>query len=307
MKLRIGLLAASALLVTPAWAQQIAAAETTEHVVVLGTLPGSDIGLSPDRVPGALQSFDASQMTAQHGGSVLSALGSQTAGVSLTVQQPINNISRVAIQALAAVLGGAQSLHCDGYDEALALPTERAALIALRTQQIIAHETGAANTVDPLGGSYFIEKLTSELEEEAWDYFRKIDAMGGMIEAVEAGFPQKEIHESAYLYQRAVERGEKVIVGVNAYQMNSGELGEPNILQIDESVARLQEERLAKLRAKRDNTAAERALDELRRGAENPDANTMPLLIDCARADCTLGEMCDALRPVFGEYQEPDF
>ena len=231
----------------------------------------------------------------------------QTAGVSLTVQQPINNISRVAIQALAAVLGGAQSLHCDGYDEALALPTERAALIALRTQQIIAHETGATNTVDPLGGSYFIEKLTSELEEEAWDYFRKIDAMGGMIEAVEAGFPQKEIHESAYQYQRAVERGEKVIVGVNAYQMNTDELGEPNILQIDESVAKLQEERLAKLRAKRDNAAARRALDELRRGAEDPNANTMPLLIDCARADCTLGEMCDALRPVFGEYQEPDF
>jgi len=231
----------------------------------------------------------------------------QTAGVSLTVQQPINNISRVAIQALAAVLGGAQSLHCDGYDEALALPTERAALIALRTQQIIAHETGATNTVDPLGGSYFVEKLTGELEEEAWDYFRKIDAMGGMIEAVEAGFPQKEIHESAYQYQRAVERGEKVIVGVNAYQMNTDELGEPNILQIDESVAKLQEERLAKLRAKRDNAAARRALDELRRGAEDPNANTMPLLIDCARADCTLGEMCDALRPVFGEYQEPDF
>jgi methylmalonyl-CoA mutase, N-terminal domain len=231
----------------------------------------------------------------------------QTAGVSLTVQQPINNISRVAIQALAAVLGGAQSLHCDGYDEALALPTERAALIALRTQQIIAHETGATNTVDPLGGSYFVEKLTSELEEEAWDYFRKIDALGGMIEAVEAGFPQKEIHESAYQYQRAVERGEKVIVGVNAYQMNTDELGEPNILQIDESVARLQEERLAKLRAERDNPAARRALDELSRGAEDPNANTMPLLIDCARADCTLGEMCDALRPVFGEYQEPAF
>jgi methylmalonyl-CoA mutase, N-terminal domain len=231
----------------------------------------------------------------------------QTAGVSLTVQQPINNISRVAIQALAAVLGGAQSLHCDGYDEALALPTERAALIALRTQQIIAHETGATNTVDPLGGSYFVEKLTSELEEEAWDYFRKIDAMGGMVEAVEAGFPQKEIHESAYRHQRAVERGEKLIVGVNAYQMNTDELGEPNILQIDESVARLQEERLAKLRAERDNDAARRALDELRRGAEDPDANTMPLLIDCARADCTLGEMCDALRPVFGEYQEPAF
>jgi len=231
----------------------------------------------------------------------------QTAGVSLTVQQPINNISRVAIQALAAVLGGAQSLHGDGYDEALALPTERAALIALRTQQIIAHETGVTNTVDPLGGSYFIEKLTNELEEEAWDYFRKIDAMGGMVEAVETGFPQKEIQESAYRYQRAVERGEKLIVGVNAYRMEANELGEPNILQIEESVARLQEERLAKLRAKRDKAVAERALDALRCGAEDPNVNTMPLLIDCARADCTLGEMCDALRPVFGEYQEPNF
>ncbi|HWQ33454.1 MAG TPA: methylmalonyl-CoA mutase family protein [Blastocatellia bacterium] len=232
---------------------------------------------------------------------------SQTAGVSLTVQQPINNIIRVAIQALAAVLGGTQSLHCDGYDEALALPTERAALIALRTQQIIAHETGVTNTVDPLGGSYFIEKLTTELEEEAWEYFRRIDAMGGMVEAIEAGFPQREIHESAYQYQRAVERGEKVIVGVNEYQMEGDDLGEPNILQIDESVAELQAERLRRLRAERDNAAAQRALDALRRGAEDPRENTMPLLIECARADCTLGEMCDALRPIFGEYQEPDF
>jgi methylmalonyl-CoA mutase N-terminal domain/subunit len=217
------------------------------------------------------------------------------------------NISRVAIQALAAVLGGAQSLHCDGYDEALALPTERAALIALRTQQIIAHETGATNTVDPLGGSWFVERLTNELEEEAWEYFRKIDAMGGMVEAIELGYPQKEIQDSAYQYQRAVERGEKVIVGVNAYQMDSDELGEPNILYIDESVARLQEQRLQELRKRRDAGAAQRALDALRYGAEDPAVNTMPLLIDCARADCTLGEMCDALRPVFGEYLEPDF
>ncbi len=231
----------------------------------------------------------------------------QTAGVSLTVQQPINNISRVAIQALAAVLGGAQSLHCDGYDEALALPTERAALIALRTQQIIANETGVTNTVDPLGGSYFIEKLTNELEEEAWEYFRKIDSLGGMVEAIEAGFPQKEIHESAYQYQRAVERGEKIIVGVNDYLMDGNELGEPNILQIDETVERLQTERLQKLRAERDNPAAQRAIDALKRAAEAPSVNTMPLLIDCARADCTLGEMCDALRPIFGEYQEPSF
>jgi methylmalonyl-CoA mutase, N-terminal domain len=231
----------------------------------------------------------------------------QTAGVSLTVQQPINNISRVAIQALAAVLGGAQSLHCDGYDEALALPTERAALIALRTQQIIAHETGVTNTVDPLGGSYFVEKLTQELEEETWEYFRKIDAMGGMVEAIEAGFPQKEIQDSAYQFQRAVERDEKIIVGVNAYEMEGNELGEPNVLYIDESVAKLQAERLARLRSTRDNMRATRALDSLKRGAEAPSANTMPLLIDCARADCTLGEMCDALRPIFGEYQEPEF
>ncbi len=231
----------------------------------------------------------------------------QTAGVSLTVQQPINNIVRVGIQALAAVLGGAQSLHCDGYDEALALPTERAALIALRTQQIIAHETGVTNTVDPLGGSYFVEKLTNELEAEAWEYFDKIDSIGGMVEAIEAGFPQKEINESAYQYQRAVERGEKVIVGVNDYGMETNELGEPNILQIDESVAKLQNERLAELRAGRDRFAVERALDALRRGAEDPEVNTVPLLIDCARADCTLGEMCDALRPSFGEYREPDF
>jgi methylmalonyl-CoA mutase, N-terminal domain len=231
----------------------------------------------------------------------------QTAGVSLTVQQPINNIIRVAIQALAGVMGGTQSLHCDGYDEALALPTERAALIALRTQQIIAHETGVTNTVDPLAGSYFVERLTKDIEEEAWEYFRKIDAMGGMVEAIELGFPQKEIHESAYQYQRAVERGEKVIVGVNDYQMEGNELGEPNILLIDETVAELQAERLARLRAMRDQAKAERALDALRKGAEDPRVNTMPLLIECARADCTLGEMCDALRPVFGEYQEPDF
>jgi methylmalonyl-CoA mutase, N-terminal domain len=231
----------------------------------------------------------------------------QTAGVSLTVQQPINNIIRVAIQALAGVLGGTQSLHCDGYDEALALPTERAALIALRTQQIIAHETGTTNTVDPLAGSYFVERLTKDIEEETWEYFRKIDAMGGMVEAIELGFPQKEIHESAYQYQRAVERGEKIIVGVNEYQMEGSELGEPNILFIDETVAKLQAERLARLREQRDKIKAERALDALRMGAEDPQVNTMPLLIECARADCTLGEMCDALRPVFGEYQEPDF
>jgi len=231
----------------------------------------------------------------------------QTAGVSLTVQQPINNIVRVSLQALAAVLGGAQSLHCDAYDEALALPTERAALIALRTQQIIAAETGVTNTVDPLGGAYFVESLTDQLEEECWDYIRRIDELGGMIEAIEVGFPQREIQESAYQAQRAIERGEKTIVGVNAFQMEDQTLGEPNILTIDESVPRLQEERLAQLRQERDAARAQRALDALRWGAEDPEVNTMPLLIDCAQADCTLGEMCDALRPIFGEYQEPNF
>jgi methylmalonyl-CoA mutase N-terminal domain/subunit len=231
----------------------------------------------------------------------------QTAGVSLTVQQPINNIVRVAIQALAGILGGTQSLHCDGYDEALALPSERAALIALRTQQIIAHETGVANTVDPLGGSYFIERLTKDIEEEAWEYFRKIDAMGGMIEAIEAGYPQREIQESAYQFQRAVELKDKIIVGVNEFVAESDGLGEPNILQIDASVAKLQAERLAQLRSTRDQAKVSRALDALQQGATDPKINTMPLLIDCARVDCTLGEMCDALRPVFGEYQEPNF
>ncbi len=231
----------------------------------------------------------------------------QTAGVSLTVQQPINNIIRVAIQALAGVLGGTQSLHCDGYDEALALPTERAALIALRTQQIIAHETGVTNTVDPLGGSYFVERLTKDIEDETWEYFRKIDAMGGMVEAIDLGFPQKEINESAYQYQRAVERGEKLIVGVNTYEMDGNELGEPNVLFIDESVGQLQAERLADLRKRRDSDKAQHALEALQRGAEDATVNTMPLLIECARVDCTLGEMCDALRPVFGEYQEPIF
>src|SRR5256884_2971525 len=167
----------------------------------------------------------------------------QTAGVSLTVQQPLNNIVRVAIQALAGVLGGTQSLHTDAYDEALALPTDRAALIALRTQQIIAEETGVANTVDPLGGSYFIESLTKKMEDGALDYFQKIDAMGGMVEAVEKGFPQREIQESAYQYQKAVERGEQTIVGVNKYQMTDEPVEVPTLV-IDEGVREHQVERL---------------------------------------------------------------
>jgi methylmalonyl-CoA mutase N-terminal domain/subunit len=174
----------------------------------------------------------------------------QTAGVSLTVQQPLNNIVRVAIQALAGVLGGTNSLHTDAYDEALSLPTDRAALIALRTQQIIAEETGVVNTIDPLGGAYFLEALTKRMEDEALDYFAKIDGMGGMVEAIEKGFPQREIQESAYQYQKAVERGEQIIVGVNKYRMQS-EASEIPVLVIAEGVRDQQVERLENTRAKR--------------------------------------------------------
>ncbi|MEN3331289.1 MAG: methylmalonyl-CoA mutase, N-terminal domain, partial [Blastocatellia bacterium] len=229
----------------------------------------------------------------------------QTAGVSLTAQQPLNNIVRVAIQALAGVLGGTQSLHTDAYDEALALPSDKAALIALRTQQIIAHESGVTNTIDPLGGSYFIEKLTRDMEEGAFDYFRKIDSFGGMVEAVDAGFPQREIQDSAYEYQKAVETNDKIIVGVNDYVMRE-EPADVNLLQINESVARLQAERLARLRAERDNARVEKSLKNLADGARAGE-NTMYLLLEAARAYATLGEMCDALKPVYGIYQEPAF
>src|ERR671921_382065 len=190
----------------------------------------------------------------------------QTAGVSLTVQQPLNNIIRVAVQALAGVLGGTQSLHTDAYDEALALPTDKAALIALRTQQIIAEETGVANTVDPLGGSYFVESLTKKMEDGALDYFDKIDSMGGMVEAIEKGFPQREIQESAYQYQKAVERGEQTIVGVNKYSME-GEQGEVPILVINEAVREHQLQRLEETRARRDEGAVANALEKVRRAA----------------------------------------
>ena len=227
----------------------------------------------------------------------------QTAGVSLTVQQPLNNIVRVAIQALAGVLGGTQSLHTDAYDEALALPTDRAALIALRTQQIIAEETGVANTVDPLGGSYFVEALTSKMEAGALGYFDRIDAMGGMVDAVEKGFPQREIQESAYQYQKALERGDQTIVGVNKYEMED-ELTEIPTMVIDESVRRHQLERLERTRAKRDSGAVSNALDRLRKVAQRNE-NTMPATIEAVRAYATLGEICSALRDVYGIYEEP--
>jgi methylmalonyl-CoA mutase N-terminal domain/subunit len=229
----------------------------------------------------------------------------QTAGVSLTVQQPLNNIVRVAIQALAGVLGGTQSLHTDAYDEALALPTDRAALIALRTQQIIAEETGVANTVDPLGGSYFVEALTKKMEEGAYDYFEKIDSMGGMVEAIEKGFPQREIQESAYQYQKAVERGDQTIVGVNKYSMED-EPSEVSILVIDEGVRDRQVERLHNAKSRRDDGEVSNALEKLKRAARDGD-NTMPATIEAVRAYATLGEICDALRDVYGLYEEPAF
>jgi len=227
----------------------------------------------------------------------------QTAGVSLTVQQPLNNIVRVAIQALAGVLGGTQSLHTDAFDEALALPTDKAALIALRTQQIIAEETGVANTVDPLGGSYFVEALTNKMEEGALNYFNRIDSMGGMVEAVEKGFPQREIQESAYQYQKALERSDQTIVGVNKYVMEDESQDIPTLV-IDESVRNQQVERLERVRARRDAAAVSRTLNALRLAAQR-DENTMPATIDAVREYATLGEICSALRDVYGGYEEP--
>jgi methylmalonyl-CoA mutase N-terminal domain/subunit len=224
----------------------------------------------------------------------------QTAGVSLTAQQPYNNVVRTALQALAAVLGGTQSLHTNSLDEALALPTEEAVTIALRTQQVIAHESGVTNTIDPLGGSYFLEKLTREIEAEALEYFRKIDAMGGMVPAIERGFPQREIQEAAFQFQKAVERKEKVIVGVNDYVMD--EKPHP-ILYIDEQVAEEQTARVQALRASRDNERVRKALEDLKRVARGSE-NIMHPILEASRAYATLGEMCDALREVWGEYEE---
>ncbi len=225
----------------------------------------------------------------------------QTAGVSLTAQQPYNNVVRTALQALAAVVGGTNSLHTNSLDEALALPTAAAATLALRTQQIIAHESGVANAVDPFGGSYFVERLTLDMERGAQEYFDRIDRMGGMVEAIEEGFPQKEIAEASYRFQEAVERREKVIVGVNDFV----ESDEPamSILYIDETTAETQLARLEHLRATRDNDRVRRSLDALAETARGR-GNTMYPLLECVRAYATVGEMCDALRNVWGEYEE---
>ena len=224
----------------------------------------------------------------------------QTAGCSLTAQQPYNNVVRTAVQALAAVLGGTQSLHTNSLDEAWALPTEFAATLALRTQQIIAHESGVTNTVDPLGGSYFVETLTNEVEHGAWEYIERIDALGGMVAAIERAYPQREIAEASYRYQLAVDRKEKIIVGVNEYAVE----GQPiEILQIDETVAHRQADRLKKLRAERSSEEVKRRLGALRKAAEGTE-NMMPYIYEAVKAYATLGEICDAMREVFGTYEE---
>jgi methylmalonyl-CoA mutase N-terminal domain/subunit len=238
----------------------------------------------------------------------------QTAGVSLTAQQPMNNIARVALQALAAVLGGTQSLHTDSYDEALALPTEEAVRIALRTQQVIAYESGVAQTVDPLGGSYFVERLTLDMEKGAFDYFDKLDAMGGMVAAIEKGYPQKEIAEASYQFQRASEAKEKITVGANEFVV---EEPSPNILYIGEEVAVAQTKKLNELRARRSNEEVQRRLDALKKAAaQEPKAgadgqispvNTMPFILEAVKAYATVGEICDALREVYGTYEESAF
>ncbi len=225
----------------------------------------------------------------------------QTSGVSLTAQQPYNNIVRVALQALAAVLGGTQSLHTNSLDETYALPSEDAVTIALRTQQVIAHESGVTNTIDPLGGSYFVEALTNDLEREAKDYIRRIDKMGGMVKAIELGFPQKEVADSAYSYQKAVEARDKVIVGVNAFEMAHEPI---SLLEINETVTRQHLARLRAVKKARHQARARRALADLKRAARD-ELNLMPQLLICVKAYATLGEIMDTLKDVYGEYEEP--
>jgi methylmalonyl-CoA mutase N-terminal domain/subunit len=228
----------------------------------------------------------------------------QTAGCSLTAQQPLNNVARVTIQALAAVLGGTQSLHTNSLDETLALPTEEAATVALRTQQIIADESGVANTIDPLGGSFFVEALTNDMERKAMDYIEKIDEMGGIIDAIKQGFPQKEIADAAYHYQRQVDRLEKVVVGVNRYTME--EVNPIPILKIDESVEKKQVRRIQQVKKKRDNKKVKTCLDDLRDTGRGKD-NLMPVIIDAVKEYVTLGEICEALKEVLGEYKDPAY
>jgi len=224
----------------------------------------------------------------------------QTAGSMLTAQQPENNVVRVALQALAAVLGGTQSLHTNSRDEALSLPTEESVQIALRTQQVIAHESGVADSIDPLAGSYLVESWTDEIERRAANYIEKIDAMGGALRAIEQGYPQREIQESAYRWQLAVDSGDKVVVGVNRYQ--GGETPQHELLRVDPEVGLRQAARLRALRQRRDNEKVSSALSQLSAGAQHKD-NLVPLILSAVEAYATLGEICTVLREVFGEYQ----
>jgi methylmalonyl-CoA mutase N-terminal domain/subunit len=225
----------------------------------------------------------------------------QTAGCTLTAQQPDNNIVRVAMQTLAAVLGGTQSLHTNSRDEALALPTEDSVRIALRTQQIVAYESGVTETVDPLAGSYYIESLTDQIERKAMEYLSKIDELGGAAKAIEGGYIQKEIQDSAYKYQKEIESGERIVVGVNKFQIN--ESAPKGLLKVDPKVGELQKKKLAELRRSRDNEKVNAALETLKNAAKGND-NLMPLILDAVRAYATLGEICGVLREVFGEYQQ---
>jgi methylmalonyl-CoA mutase, N-terminal domain len=240
---------------------------------------------------------------AQDERSLLMRFHTQTAGVSLTAQQPLNNIVRTAIEALAGVLGGTQSLHTNSFDEALALPTEEAVRLALRTQQIIASETGAANTIDPLGGSYYVEAMTDLMEQRCYEYFDKIDQLGGMVEAVKRGFPQREIADAAFRYQREVESGQRKLVGVNAYTEGSDDGAIP-ILRIDPQLERKQIGRVHAVRDKRDGAATTAALERLRAAATDEHENLMPHLLEAARVEATEGEMVTALQEVFGSYSE---
>ena len=227
----------------------------------------------------------------------------QTAGVSLSAQQPYNNVARVALQALAAVLGGTQSLHTNALDEALALPTEETARVALRTQQIVAHESGVAQSIDPLGGSYYLETLTDELEQAAYAYFRELDELQGMVRAIEQGYPQREISRSAYEYQQKVENGQELLVGINTHADSDGTPLE--ILQISSQSEKAQIERLQRFRRQRDQDAVRRALQCLRRAASGED-NIFPYILDAVRAYGTVGEISDVLRHVWGVYEEPN-
>ena len=226
----------------------------------------------------------------------------QTGGSTLTAQQPDNNIVRVAIQTLAAVLGGTQSLHTNSRDEALALPSEESVRIALRTQQIVAYESGVINTIDPLAGSYYVEALTDKITDEVWKYINKIEEMGGMVKAIEKGYPQKEIQDSAYRYQRDVESGERIVVGVNKFTVK--EEAPKGLLRVDPSLRKLQVDKLTKVKKERDNGEVEKRLAALKAGAEDPNTNLMPLILDAVRVYASLGEICDVLRHQFGEYEE---